>query len=501
MSSAYHADAFIIPPLPPQPGKSSRNSSPSASSSASQHEQPRETRAMAASPRDTKTQPLPKILIVGAGPSGLLLALLLAQRGIPSIVLEAWSSLDTRLRAVQYGVPATRLFRRAGLLPDIRAASIPKFSAICWRRTADGAKLAEIDMSLVEDEEDRMTVLPLGEIIQIMYKHCTDTERGRLIDIRFSHKVIGTGQDQTKAWADVDVGEEGGEQKRERITAEYLIGCDGAGSAVRKSLFGQHWPGVTFDCRFMVQNIRYDGFEEHGWEGGNYMVDREHWGLVARRGHGGLWRVTYGDPVPGLTDEKYLERREWHLKAMLPGHPDPDQYCIESNNLYNIHNRCVDSFKVGRILLAADAAHICNPMGGYGCMTACLDVGGLADCFIGLFEGLAGEEILEVYAEVRRDIFLRYVDARSIKNLDRVSRSDPWTVAETDPFFRLIGELNEDKAEMKKFLMKVSSIEYDFTRHYHKHLEKRSTVDGVAEVLANGVDGAAVEVAMHVEAA
>ena len=88
------------------------------------------------------------------------------------------------------------------------------------------------------------------------------------------------------------------------------------------------------------------------------MVDKDHWGLVARRGHGGLWRVTYGDPVPGLTDEQYLERRAWHFKAILPGHPDPDQYRIELTNIYNIHNRCVDSFKVGRILLAADAAHV-----------------------------------------------------------------------------------------------------------------------------------------------
>ncbi|KAK4565977.1 hypothetical protein LTR86_003826 [Recurvomyces mirabilis] len=432
--------------------------------------------------------PFSKILIAGAGPSGLLLALLLAQHNIPSLVLEAWPWLDTRLRATQYGVPATRIFRRAGLLPDFRAASIPKFPAICWRRVADGEKLVEIDMSIVEDEEDRMTVLQLGEIIQIMYKHCMDPEKGRgLIDIRFNHRVTGTGQDNDRAWVDVEIGDKnkGEEMREERIQADYLIGCDGAASAVRKSLFGHDWPGQTFDCRFIVQNVFYDGFEKHGWEGGNYMVDPDHWGLVARRGHGGLWRVTYGDPVPGLTDEEYLERRDWHFKAILPGHPDPNEYRIEQTNMYKIHNRCVRSFRQGRILLAADAAHVNNPMGGYGCMTACLDVGGLADCLIGYYKGLADESILNTYADVRRGIFLKYVDARSVKNLNRVAKTDPWTVKDTDPFFKIIEELNQDptKQRLKEFLMKTSSIEYDFTQHYTKQAAAVDAKQGAGQSL------------------
>lgn len=199
--------------------------------------------------------PFKKIIIAGAGPSGLLLALLLAQHNIPSLVLEAWEWLDTRLRATQYGIPATRIFRRAGILPDIRAASIPRFPAICWRRVADGKKLIEIDMSVVQDEEDRMTVLQLGQMIQIMFEHTK--KHKNLIEVRFNHRVVGTGQDEKKqiAWADVEVGKAGEEKRVERIEADYVVGCDGAGSAVRRSLFGKEWPGQTFPCRFLVQNV------------------------------------------------------------------------------------------------------------------------------------------------------------------------------------------------------------------------------------------------------
>ncbi|KAH9830875.1 FAD binding domain [Teratosphaeria destructans] len=439
--------------------------------------------------------PFSNLIIVGAGPSGLLLALLLAQHQIPTTVLEAWPHLDTRLRATQYGVPATRIFRRAGLLPDFRAASIPKFPAICWRRVADGAKLVEIDMSVVEGEEDRMTVLPLGEIVQIMYRHCVEGVGKGLVDVRFDHRVLGTGQEAGKAWVDVEIRGKGEEKRVGRLEADYLVGCDGASSAVRRSLYGKDWPGQTFPCRFIVQNVYYDGFDEHGWDGGNYMVDPEHWGLIARRGHGGLWRVTYGDTAEGLTDEEYLQRRAWHFKAMLPGHPEPGAYRIEQTNLYNIHNRCVESFRHGRILLAADAAHVCNPMGGYGCMTACLDVGGLADCFIGLYEGKAGEEILDKYAQVRRDIFLKYVDARSVKNLDRVSKTDPWTVAETDKFFGILRGLNErpDKQDLKEFLLKTSSIEHDFTQYYHDRPEHGESSDGKGQAVVEAQAAVAIE--------
>ena len=85
-------------------------------------------------------------------------------------MLEAYPYLDTRLRATQYGVPATRIFRRAGLLEDIRAASIESFPTICWRRVEDGEVIAKVDMSCVKDDPDRMTILQLGEIIKIMYR-------------------------------------------------------------------------------------------------------------------------------------------------------------------------------------------------------------------------------------------------------------------------------------------------------------------------------------------
>lgn len=184
------------------------------------------------------------------------------------------------------------------------------------------------------------------------------------------------------------------------------------------------------------------------------MVDPEFWGLIAKRGKGGLWRVTYGDTLASsLTEEEHIKRRNEAFKRLLPGHPDPDEYQITQTNTFRIHNRCVEKMKVGRIILAADAAHVCNPFGGYGCLSAVLDVDGLADCLVGIYEGKADDSILDVYADIRREKFLKYVDARSMKNMNRIAHSDPDSVLETDKFLGLLKGLEGDSEATRAFIL------------------------------------------------
>ncbi|OWT43555.1 monooxygenase [Pochonia chlamydosporia 170] len=417
-----------------------------------------------------KPRPFEKIIIVGAGPAGLLLSILLARNRIPSVVLESWDRVDERLRASQYGVPATRVFRRAGILDDIRSASISHFPTICWRNVRTGDVLTGIDLSVVKDDEDRMAVLPLCEILQIMLRHCRE-KYSDFITILFNHKVVDIGQDSKKAEAVVEVGGESDAKTTTIFEGDYIIGCDGGQSSVRKILFQRNWPGETFNSRLVVQNLYYKGFKEHGWEGGNYMIDNEFWGLIAKRAkakgpEGDLWRVTYGDSAPNLSDAEYIKRRDLAFKKLLPGHPDPSQYKVTQTNLFHIHNRCVERMRVGRVFLAGDAAHVCNPFGGFGCMAAVLDVAGLADCLIGYYEGKADEDILDAYAEIRREKFLKFIDRRSRKNMDRVSKTDADTALETDPFLALLQGMKGDVEETRRFLLKVSSIEFDFTTLY-----------------------------------
>jgi 2-polyprenyl-6-methoxyphenol hydroxylase-like FAD-dependent oxidoreductase len=83
--------------------------------------------------------------------------------------------------------------------------------------------------------------------------------------------------------------------------------------------------------------------------------------MAARISNDGMWRVTYGETA-GLTKEQYIERQPEKYKVMLPGHPEPSQYRLTNISPYKIHQRLAEKFRVGRFLLAADAAHLCNPL-------------------------------------------------------------------------------------------------------------------------------------------
>lgn len=109
----------------------------------------------------------------------------------------------------------------------------------------------------------------------------------------------------------------------------------------------------------------YYDFDQFDWEDSNFIVHPEHYFMAARispyRGKEALWRITYGER-PGLTREELVARQPAKFRTFLPGHPEPDQYRIVNFSPYRIHQRCAESLRVGRILLAADAAHLCNPL-------------------------------------------------------------------------------------------------------------------------------------------
>ncbi|KAF2095546.1 FAD/NAD(P)-binding domain-containing protein [Rhizodiscina lignyota] len=421
--------------------------------------------------------PIKHVVIVGAGPAGLLLGLMLGQAGIKSTILEAWSTVDKRLRATQYGTPATRVLRKAGVLEDIRAAGYRNFPSICWRKTSTKEEVARIDLGITRNEEDRITVIPLAQMLEVILEHIKKLPEG-ICDVRFGHRVVDLGQDEKSAWVDVEVaaehgaeqdGEIVGDKEKVRFEGDYVVGCDGGKSTVRKKLFGSEWPGVTHPHELFVCNVFYDGFDKAGWDGGNYMVDPNHWGLIAKRKPGtpckpALWRVTYGDKV-GLTQEEYLKAREDKFRKMLPGAPEPEQYTTEQTDRFKTHNRCVTSMRVGRVMVAADAAHVCTPYGGYGCMAGIVDIGGLVECLVGISEGKTDDDILTKWSEIRVEKFLRYIGPRSIKNMQRLHKPD---VIDEDKFMLILKDLNDKgQDDMKAFLLKYTSFEHDFTQYYH----------------------------------
>jgi 2-polyprenyl-6-methoxyphenol hydroxylase-like FAD-dependent oxidoreductase len=193
--------------------------------------------------------------------------------------------------------------------------------------------------------------------------------------------------------------------------------------------------GFTYDEQLVSTNVYFD-FESYGWRDGNFMVDPEHWALIGRINNEKLWRVSYGEKA-GLSREQLKERMPWKFSEMFPGASPPD-YKLDQMSPYRLNQRCASTFRKGRVVLAGDAAHLCNPFGGLGLTGGILDAGAVSDALIGIFEGKADDGILDKYAEIRRQIFVDTVNPTSQANKMRLHDHDPATVGDRDPFLHAL---------------------------------------------------------------
>lgn len=195
------------------------------------------------------TRPFKKIVIVGAGPAGLLLALLLSKHGIPVTILEMSHQLDQQPRAAHYGLQAIPDLKRAGILARLRAQGY-SLNTLHWRRLEDHAAIAGFDAAVLADvdgEDWRTVSYPLQDLDQLMLDEFVDKYRG---EVRWRHRVLGVGQDADKAWVDVETPE-----GKSKVEADYVVGCDGASSMVRRALFGDEFPGFTWDAQIIATNV------------------------------------------------------------------------------------------------------------------------------------------------------------------------------------------------------------------------------------------------------
>lgn len=205
----------------------------------------------------------------------------------------------------------------------------------------------------------------------------------------------------------------------------------------------------------------YFPFEKYDYDDSNFFVDKTHWHMVAKITKEGLWRVTYGE-TPGLNAQELRDRHAAKMKAILPG---TDDWHLANFSPYKVHQRLAPRMRVGRFCLAADAAHLCNPFGGLGLTGGIVDVGGLADCLIGIHSGLADEGILDKYDEVRRQKYRDFINPISSANLERMWQ-EPEGLLERDAFLQLCAKGNSDPEVATQNQLGLDIIKHDFTEHY-----------------------------------
>jgi len=354
----------------------------------------------------------PQVIVVGAGPVGLLAALALAKKDIPVLVLEAEPGLTVDLRAGTYHPPSLEMMAPYGITDEMlkTAIKVPRWQI---RDRSDGV-IAEWDVSLINDltpypyrlhlEQHRLT-----PIIYDKLKACANAE------VRFLHAVTAVAQtaDRVTVTAKTPNGDE-------RIEAEWLVGADGGRSAVRKCA-EVDFEGYTWPERFLVASTT-DDYARHGYALNAYCSDPDEWVALFKMpddGPPGLWRVIF--PVPEDEDEALTLSEEMVEQRMQRFQPRAGRYPIKYKGIYKVHQRVAKDFRAGRVLLAGDAAHLNNPIGAFGLNGGIHDAFNLAGKLASVCRGEGDASLLDLYVRQRRTVNLEYVQEVSVRNLKRLS--------------------------------------------------------------------------------
>lgn len=153
-------------------------------------------------------------------------------------------------------------------------------------------------------------------------------------------------------------------------------------------------------------------------------------------------------------------------EQLLPGNPKPGDYKLMNASPYKLQQRCAPRFRVGRFILVADAAHLCNPFGGMGLTGGFGDITSLYDCLMAIQNGLTTDKILDKYSEIRIKKWAEIIDPISRANFRRLWAED--ASLERLAFFEMCKKMETDEEMQKGGAAFLDALNEDFSKYYTK---------------------------------
>jgi len=385
-----------------------------------------------------------RVLIAGAGPVGLVAAAALVRRGVPVTVFEASATQSEESRASTFHPSTLDFLAELGFADDLIAQGL-RAPRLQYRSRRDGV-IARFDFSAIADVTRHPYRLQAEQfkLTRIIHAKLTDDAHYRM---EFGCRVCGVAQDDAGVTVRVQSTDGAFEEHRGR----WLIGADGARSDVRAAL-AVEFEGFTWPERFLVVSTPFDFYKViPELDAVSYVADPEQWHFLLQIPD--AWRLMF--PIaPEVPDEIATggDFAQAQLARVVPG---ISNYEITHATLYRVHQRVAKSFRVGRVFLAGDAAHINNPLGGMGMNGGIHDALNLTDRLASVWRGESSASELDRYDRQRRGITLEYVQTYSIANKRNLEARDP---AERDAFRDQMRAIVADRTRMHEYLERLAMI-------------------------------------------
>jgi 3-(3-hydroxy-phenyl)propionate hydroxylase len=384
-----------------------------------------------------------RVFIAGAGPVGLVAAANLLRRGVKVTVFEAGEGLSEESRASTFHPPTLDMLDTLGAAQPLIAQGLvaPQFQ---FRTKRDGV-LAQFDFAAIADATRHPYRLQCeqSKLTRILYEQLRSNPD---FAIEFGSRVETVTQ-STEAVAVTIARGDTGEERHGR----WLIGADGARSAARRAL-GIAFEGFTWPDRFLVVST---GFDFHRVLDGllpvSYVADPERWHFLLQIP--GLWRVMFPTPAE-ISDDEALSPGfvTTCMGSIAPGVAGFD---VAHTTLYRVHQRVAQTYRVGRVFLAGDAAHINNPLGGMGMNGGIHDAINLTERLAEVWHGRASDGELDRYDRQRRLVTLEHVQTQSIQNKRNLEAADETSRTE---FKQRMQAIAADPKRTYDYLLGVSMI-------------------------------------------
>jgi len=384
-----------------------------------------------------------RIFIAGAGPVGLTAAANLLRLGVPVTVFEAMPALNEESRASTFHPPSLDMLDALDVAKPLiaRGLVVGQYE----HRTKRDGVFARFDFSAIADatrhpyrlqvEQNQLTRILLDKL-----------RPDRNFRIEFGASVEHVADEVDGVCVTVMA-----RGALRELRGRYVIGADGAHSNVRRAL-GVEFEGFTWPERFLVISTAFPfdaAFDDLAPV--SYFSDSDGWFFLLRIP--GFWRAMF--PIsPDMPDDAATS--DAHARACLGSVvSSAAEAKIEHVTLYKVHQRVAKSFRVGRVFLAGDAAHVNNPLGGMGMNGGIHDAFNVTARLAEVWHARAPEHTLDGYDAQRRGITIEVVQKQTIQNKRNLEAADE---AGQRQFRADMAATAADKQAAYSHLLRVSMI-------------------------------------------